>query len=100
MLTACEQGLDRARRVLEGDVAEAPLLVQPAEPRTDALEAIQRRERLVDTHEVAQADRRDQQQVAVVGRGVEQRLRAGERLLVPAVLCQVLERPDLELRWI
>ena len=61
-----QQRLDRRRRVLQRDVAEAALLVQAAEPRLQRLAAVRASPGLGDAQQVAQADRRDQQQVAVL----------------------------------
>lgn len=69
MLTAFRREIDGPRRVLERHVTKAPLLMQKAEPRAYPLEAVERCQRFVETHEMALARCREQKDVPIVRSG-------------------------------
>ena len=64
---AAQEGIDRPRRIAQGDVAMAALLVQAAEARVQPLETLERRQRLRDPAQMALAQRDQIQHVAVLG---------------------------------
>ena len=88
-----QQALDGARRVLEADVAEAPLLMQPAEPGLGALQPVEHLQRLGNALQVAQAGGGDQQKVTVLRRARQDGLCARQRLGVATLLLKS-PKPD------
>ncbi len=83
---AAQERLDRLRRIAQGDVAMAALLVQAAEPRDEPLEALERRERLGDPAQMPLIQRNQIEHVAIFGHLAAERLGRRERLGVAPAL--------------
>ena len=83
-----QQRFDGAWRVLQLDPAKPAFLMQAAEARLQPLEPGQRRLRLLDPAQMAQADGGDQKQVAVLGIPSQLRLGGGQGGYMVAALLQ------------